>query len=226
MLAMGDDARRSAVGGLARRDMRCAGDVKDDWHRQALVETDGRAGRPARQQRVRTGPVAHAGAGRFPARRARRSTRSTCSRRSRSPSCAASDARARAPHVDVHLRRRRRGLPRLGWVRPQGRARPVAAVLAAEHPELRVYASTPATCAPRCTRTPSPARTSPTGRGPGAVRRPVAPGRQRPPSGRYRAADLPRWRRRDRGARDPVRPPGRACRDRTTGGARGCAGTA
>ncbi len=35
-------------------------------------------------------------------------------------------------------------------------------VLAAEHPELRVYAVDPGDMRTRCTRTPSPARTSPT----------------------------------------------------------------
>ena len=63
------------------------------------------------------------------------------------------------------------------------------AVLAAEEPELRCTRSTPATCAPRCTRTRSPARTSPTGR----CRRPssgaAAPARRSGRrSGRYRAA--------------------------------------
>ena len=63
----------------------------------------------------------------------------------------------------------------------------LTATLAAEEPRLRCYASIPATCGPRCTRPPSRARTSATGRCPKrcvpALLRLLE---HRPPSGRYR----------------------------------------
>ena len=94
------------------------------------------------------------------------------------------------PIVEHHLRRRGRGLRGLGRLRRvEGRAR-------ARQPGPRRRAaasygcssSTPATCAPRCTRTRSPARTSPTGPPADERSRPPRPDRRRrQPSGRYEA---------------------------------------
>ena len=102
-----------------------------------------------------------------------------------------------------HLRRRRRGLRGVGWLRiVEGRPRPAAtSVLAVEEPGCGSTGSIPATCAPRCTRTPSRARTSRTGpsrsRSVPALRRLLESGA---PSGRYRAAD---WSAVDEHARRP-----------------------
>ena len=70
------------------------------------------------------------------------------------------------------------------WTTSRPSSRPSTRICACTH-------STPATCAPRCTRPPSRARTSPTARTPTTV----APALlrlldDRPDSGRYRAADL------------------------------------
>ena len=65
----------------------------------------------------------------------------------------------------------------------------LTAILAAEHPGCACTASTPATCARRCTRRRSPARTSPTARRPEeSVPGLLALIEGELPSGRYRAA--------------------------------------
>ena len=87
------------------------------------------------------------------------------------------------PPISTHLRRRRRSLPGLGRLR--------ISKAALEHSprswprSTRTYACTasiPATCAPRCTRRPSPARTSPTGPSRRRASRPLCPDRGPPPA--------------------------------------------
>ena len=84
------------------------------------------------------------------------------------PGGAPGAARRRRGDREHHLRRRRRGLPRLGRLRRhEGGARPgLPGAGRRGARRRRSTRSTPATCAPRCTRTPSRARTSPTGRCP------------------------------------------------------------
>ena len=74
-------------------------------------------------------------------------------------------ARHRREH---HVRRRGRGLPRVGWLRRvEGRARARESRSSPRSvPTCASSSSIPATCAPRCTRTRSPVRTSPTARSP------------------------------------------------------------
>ena len=120
------------------------------------------------------------------------------------------------------LRRGGRGLRGLGRLRlGQGRARPAvrgARRRGAGPAGLR--ASTPATCAPRCTSRPSPARTSPTGRSPAPSRCPrfralldAAPAerplpRDRPAAARReRRGDCRRARRRPGRSGRPSMPP-------------------
>ena len=94
------------------------------------------------------------------------SSRSTCSPRSPSSRRRCRAWRRGARVVDITLRRRRRAVPRLGRLRlVEGGARP--AHRDPREPSTRSCASTrstPATCARRCTRRRSRARTSPTGR--------------------------------------------------------------
>ena len=114
------------------------------------------------------GPSPQPALRRLPARRARAtSTRSTRSPRSRSSSSRCPPARRRADR-QRHLRRRRRGLRGLGRLRlVEGRARAADPDPRRRAPEPRASTpSTPATCAPRCTRRRSRARTSPTARRP------------------------------------------------------------
>ena len=99
----------------------------------------------------------------------RRDLRGERRRAARADAAALADARGERRHRrERHLRRGGRGLRDLGRVRlVEGRAR--AAVRRPRAPSSRSYgcwSSIPATCAPRCTRTRSRARTSPTGRSP------------------------------------------------------------
>ena len=145
------------------------GDVADDWHRGALVDAAGERDRPARQQRQ------HA---RRPARsRSWPPIRWTTLQHVYDVNVIAPLALAQLAlplmpaggvHRQRHLRRRRRALRGLGRLRVlEGGAR-----AADRDPRRRAAAScactrsTPATCARRCTRRRSPARTSPTGRRP------------------------------------------------------------
>ena len=146
-----------------------AGDVADAEHLRALVAGRRPADRPARQQRQRARPEPAAGARRLPARRARARLP-----RQRARAAGAVPARARrgcapgAVRAQRHLRRRGRAVRGLGRLRlVEGRARAAHA-----HPRRRASRtcgsspSTPATCARRCTRRRSRARTSPTARCP------------------------------------------------------------
>ncbi len=176
-----------------------AGDVAEHSHRVRLVEAAAQLGRergldllvnnastlgPTPLPELSALPAGRVGAG-VPGERHR-----PAGARAAGPAAAAHRRRSRG--VD-HLRRGGRALRDLGRIRlVQGGAR-----TAHQHPRRRARpsctstASIPATCAPRCTRTPSPARTSPTVRSPGAVvpalRRLL---RDLPPSGRYQAASL------------------------------------
>ena len=95
-----------------------------------------------------------------------------------------------------HLRRRGRGLRGMGRLRRvEGRAGACrAGCWPPSDPTCGCSSSTPATCAPRCTRTPSPARTSPTGPTRASRARAARPDRRRPaerplPGSRGGAAD-------------------------------------
>ena len=142
------------------------------------------------------GPSPQPPARRLPARRARARVRGQHRRAARARATrAAADPRDR--HGDDrqhHVRRRGRAVRRLGRLRlVEGRARTDRQ--RARRPKNRSCTSTrstPATCARRCIRRRSPARTSPIGPNP----RPSFPRslrllRDAPPSGRYRGADVP-----------------------------------
>ena len=124
------------------------------------------------------------------------STRSTCSRRSRSSQLALPRLAPGAAIVNVTLRRRRRA------VRGLGRLRLVEGGARAAHGDPRRRASrtcastrsTPATCGRRCSRRRSPARTSPTGR----CRRTSVPGLLALIDGDAAERPLPRARARRR----------------------------
>ena len=172
----------------APRSSALAGDVADAGHRRALVAAARpRWSRPRRQQRQHARRHAPAGA-----RSTTRSTSSSAPSRSTwwhpSPSSktvpAAPAALGPTRRAQHHVGRVGRGLRRVGRLRAvQGGPRP---------PERRAGRrrsrrcpcgpSIPATCARRCTRTPSRARTSPTARYPSEVVPDlVAPRRGRPP---------------------------------------------
>ena len=100
---------------------------------------------------------------------------------------------ARRPHRQRHVRRRGRGLRGLGRLRlVEGGARAAdQGARPPSSPSCACTASTPATCAPRCTRRRSPARTSPTGRCPTWPCPACSPCIEGDlPSGRYRAQEL------------------------------------
>ncbi len=148
-----------------------AGDVADADHRAALVVVDRRArsARPRRQQREHARTVAATEIGRLPARRVRAlSSPSTSSprslwfrrrshcfeRRAASSSIITSDAAVEGYE---------------GWGgygSSKAALEQMSNVLAAEEPMCGCTGSTPATCAPRCTRQRSPAKTSPTDHSP------------------------------------------------------------
>ena len=180
---------------------RIAGDVADPAPPRARSSTAaGERDRPARQQRQRARPEPAAGARRLPARRARARLRGQRrSRRSRSSSsrCRASAGRRAILNVtsDAAVE------PYAGWGgygSSKAALEQLTAILAAEHPELRVYAVDPGDMR--------------TQHAPGGVPRrghlrPAAARGERPrparadrrascPSGRYRARDARRRRRR------------------------------
>ena len=80
-----------------------------------------------------------------------------------------------------------------GWVATARPRPPSTSSPPCSGPRKRLCAATPltqGTCAPTCTSAPSPARTFRTGRSRGRRGRAAAVVSERPPSGRYRAADL------------------------------------
>ena len=143
-----------------------AGDVTDPAHRAALVDAADAARRLDLivNNASTLGPSPLPRLAVLPARR----LRATCCdltwwRRSRSSSRPAAAAPQRRHDRRHHLRRRGRGLRGLGRLRLlEGRARPAPDVLAAEHPDPRLLGRSGRHAHRRCTRTPSPARTSPT----------------------------------------------------------------
>ena len=147
-----------------------AGDVADAAHRRRPRGRGGRARRPDllvnNASDARAEPAA---APRRPRRRRRTpaSSTSTSSRRSPSPAALLPQLRSRRrPGRERQLRRRRRGLRGLGRLRRLARPRSTTLTRRARGRGARRCActpSTPATCAPTCTRPRSPARTSATG---------------------------------------------------------------
>ena len=173
------DARRAdrldaAVARLATRTrvVGVAGDVTDPEHRAGTshaVAADLGPVTCSSTTRARSAPARSRRSTSITVEPGATSSRSTWSRRSRSTQ-ALDSARSSPAHDDRehHVRRRGRGLRGLGRLRlVEGRARArYPRCSPPSSPTCGCSSSTPATCAPRCTRTRSPARTSPTGRCP------------------------------------------------------------
>ena len=186
-------AGRSGKAGHARG---IAGDVADPAHRRGTRSTPsaelGRLDLLVNNAST-LGPSPQPRPGRLPARRDRAGARRQRRRPAGADPADAAAAASRQRHGRRHhVRRRRRGLRRLGRLRlVEGRARAVVERARRRgSPTCASTGSTPATCAPRCTRRRSPARTSPTGRCPRPSCRRCVGCSTTPPSGRYRAAEL------------------------------------
>ena len=179
--------RREGCGGHLRRRRRSGAS------RSAACRGIGaRSGGPAREQRQRARPFASPAARRLPARRAHRRVRRQRRRTARpDPGDAGRPASHRRNDHQRHLRCRRRGVPRLGWLRlVEGALEQLSRVLAAEEPEVRVYWFDPGDMRTAMHQEAFPGediadRPEPTSVVP-ALRRLL---REAPPSGRYRAAD-------------------------------------
>ena len=144
------------------------GDVADPEHRRALVEAAGGAIDLLVNNASILGPSPLPPLADYPLDELRARLRGQRLRAARARPAGAAAARAGARDRQRHLRRRGRAVRGLGRLRlVEGRAR--AADARSSAPSSRSCASTrstPATCARRCTRTRSRARTSPTGRRP------------------------------------------------------------
>ena len=153
---------------------------------------DGSSRRPATGSTSSSTTPARSGRARsprspLPARRAAPRRRGERARPARSrPGRAASPGSRRGPRRERELRRRRRGVPGLGRLRvlEGGAGAPERDPRRASTRACASTRSTPATCAPGCTRRRSPTRTSPTGR----RRRTACPASSRSSRGRCRAA--------------------------------------
>ena len=172
------------------------GDVADAAHRADLVEPrpPRTAPRPAGQQRQHARPLAAPRLAALPPRRSarrlpRQRARAARARPGRAARCSAAP---RGDDRERHLRCRGRGVRGMGRLRlVEGGARTAQPTCSPpSSPRSASTGSTPATCAPRCTRTRSRARTSPTARQPETRRAGAAP------AARRRAAErsLPRRR--------------------------------
>ena len=155
------DAREPGRGSRGRRHRR-PDPPGGPGHRGRTTRPAGSAG----AQRQHAGTAAAAAAARADRRRPRRDLvgeRRRAARADPRPAAAATRLERRADLAVVRCRGR--ALPDLGGVRRrQGRPRPPHRDLGGRGGSARVRRSTPATCAPPCTRRPSRARTSPIGR--------------------------------------------------------------
>ena len=118
--------------------------------------------RPARQQRRRSRPVAAAGPRRVPPRRLRRPLRRQRDRPARADPGrpAAPRRRRRASSTSPPTRQSRRTRAGVATGRPRPPSTTSDGCSPSSDPTSACCRSTPATCAPGCTRTPSRARTS------------------------------------------------------------------
>ena len=140
--ARGAEALEHAVAGLAGV-IPVTGDVADPDHRRLLVEAAGEPIDLLVNNASALGPTPCRSSRSTRSKSCGACTRRTCSHRSRSFNSACPLVGARA-HRQCHLRRGRRGVQTWGgYGSSKAALTQITAVLAAEHPALRVYAVDP-----------------------------------------------------------------------------------